>query len=179
MTPSVVLEGLFQRCFTQRYQTLLVGGAWEPEYQPAETAPDHHLVLYRQDYFASALHEVAHWCLAGEERRVLHDYGYWYAADGRNPEQQKAFERVEVKPQAVELHFAAATGTRFRVSLDNLGAAEADDSAFAHDVREQALVYASEGLPERAALFCDALVDYYGGLRGEAIFISGVQAVNS
>jgi elongation factor P hydroxylase len=80
-----------------------------------------HLLWYREDYFASALHEVAHWCIAGEQRRQQLDFGYWYAPDGRSPEQQGAFEAVEYKPQALEWFFSLACGYRFRLSADNLG----------------------------------------------------------
>lgn len=52
--------------------------------------------------FNSALHEISHWTIAGKERRLLADLGYWYAPDGRTREQQALFEQVEVKPQAIE-----------------------------------------------------------------------------
>ena len=60
-----------------------------------EVLREPHRVVYREDYFARALHEVAHWCLAGAERRKLEGYGYWYRPDGRDPREQTEFERAE------------------------------------------------------------------------------------
>ncbi len=71
-------------------------------------------------FFNSALHEISHWSIAGDKRRLLPDLGYWYAPDGRTAEQQALFEQVEIKPQAIEWLFATAFGRKFRVSLDNL-----------------------------------------------------------
>ena len=88
------LEAVFGACFAARWRTRLVGGAGEPFYQPARSAGEYHLLHYRLDYFASALHEVAHWCIAGTRRRRLPDFGYWYAPDGREPVQQRAFEAL-------------------------------------------------------------------------------------
>ena len=82
----------------------------EPYYQPATGECDMHRLFYRSDYFASALHEVAHWCIAGERRRQLADFGYWYTPDGRSPQQQSAFEAVEAKPQPLDWFFSLACG---------------------------------------------------------------------
>ena len=80
------LEAIFNRLFTERFNTQLIGGVDEPEYIPADDVATHRL-YYRQDYFSSALHETAHWCIAGEERRLRPDFGYWYNPDGRTGEQ--------------------------------------------------------------------------------------------
>ena len=121
MTLANTLEQVFRDCFYATHRTRLVGGAAEPLYLPAQEGRDA-MIFYREDYPASALHEVAHWCIAGPARRELEDYGYWYAPDGRSAEQQRAFERVEVRPQAVEWHLALASGVAFTVSADNLAA---------------------------------------------------------
>lgn len=97
----------------------MVGGFDEPEYIPGN-ASQPASIRYRFDYVQSALHEVAHWCVAGEARRKLHDYGYWYAPDGRNAAQQAKFYEVESRPQALEWLFSSAAGISFRPSLDNL-----------------------------------------------------------
>lgn len=156
---SVRLERVFQRCFARRWRTRLVGGAQEPLYQPAAEAGALNLLYYRQDYFASALHETAHWCIAGTRRRELPDFGYWYVPDGRTPQQQRAFEAVECKPQALEWFFALACGYRFRVSSDNLGAGgcPAGEQVFRAQVVEQARCWQASGLPPRADLFFHAL----------------------
>jgi len=65
---------------------------------------------------------VAHWCIAGKNRRKLDDYGYWYSPDGRDNAQQKNFYKVEALPQALEKYFHQCIGSRdFHLSLDNLG----------------------------------------------------------
>src|SRR5690606_1871522 len=112
---------IFNELFVSSHHTRLEGGAEEPLYQ-ASAAPDQlsHCIKFTRDYFASALHEISHWCIAGPKRRLLEDYGYWYAPDGRNAAQQKVFEQVEVKPQALEWIFSEAAGYRFRLSADNL-----------------------------------------------------------
>ena len=114
------LEAVFAECFEADYRTRLVGGALEPEYRPATDARGWHLLCYREDYPASALHEAAHWCIAGEQRRQQLDFGYWYAPDGRDAMTQRQFERVETQPQAIEWHFALAAGMWFCVSIDIL-----------------------------------------------------------
>lgn len=162
---SARLEAVFAGCFAGRENTRLLGGAREPLYVPAGEAEGgmaarHHRLFYREDYFASALHEVAHWCIAGAERRLLRDFGYWYAPDGRSPEQQAAFQAVEVAPQALEWWFARACGYPFRVSLDNLAGGEAarrSEAAFKDAVTERANALREHGLPPRARRFFDAL----------------------
>lgn len=165
---SARLERVFNTCFSDAHRTLLTGGAQEPLYQPASTRDDCHLLHYRLDYFASALHETAHWCIAGEQRRLLQDFGYWYAPDGRNAQQQRAFEAVEYQPQALEWFFSRACSYRFRVSTDNLAAPAgslADDTGFKRKVLEQALVWQRTGLPSRAAVFFHALREEFGNER--------------
>ncbi|WP_417667272.1 elongation factor P hydroxylase, partial [Pseudidiomarina sp.] len=46
-------------------------------------------------YVVMRLLEMSHWCIAGEKRRQLEDYGYWYLPDGRDAQQQHAFEQAE------------------------------------------------------------------------------------
>jgi len=150
------LERVFAECFSDKSHTRLQGGADEPLYQPALQPENPHVLYYRADYFASALHEVAHWCIAGAARRQLVDFGYWYAPDGRSGAAQQAFEAVESRPQALEWYFAKACGYHFRVSVDNLNGVSGelpDISGFRRQVYEQALCWQREGLPLRAAEF--------------------------
>ena len=124
------LVSLFDRCFAVDFNTRLVGGNPEPEYLPADVNNSAHRILFTRDYFRSALHETAHWCVAGADRRLLPDFGYWYAPDGRTADQQRVFEQAEVKPQALEWIFCAATGHRFDVSTDNLSGEATDPEPF-------------------------------------------------
>lgn len=154
------LEKVFDDCFSDTFRTRLVGGSEEPLYQPAQVLGEYHTLHYRGDYFASALHEVAHWCIAGAERRQQLDFGYWYAPDGRSDDEQQAFESAECRPQALEWFFSKACGYPFRVSVDNLNQTEValvDISAFQHSVLEQALCWQRKGLPQRADFFFNRL----------------------
>lgn len=159
------LESLFRDCFLADFNTVLVGGADEPFYQPASEGQPARL-YYTRDYFRSALHEVAHWCVAGEARRQLPDFGYWYAADGRDALSQVEFQRVEVVPQALELLFCAAAGHGFRMSLDNLNGDTPDPSPFESAVLAQARARLHQGLEGRVARWCETLAGYYRGSNG-------------
>ena len=132
------------------YNTRIVGGFSEPFYRaavgrlPAE-------IRFTHNYERSALHELAHWCIAGPARRQQDDYGYWYVPDGRTAAQQRRFFAVEVKPQAIEKHFCQALAVPFEVSLDNLGNhAQPGLGAFRHAVDLQFHAYRAQGLPARA-----------------------------
>jgi len=151
-----LFNGLFRPLNTE-----LCPGADEPYYEPA-TATQPARIFTREDFPASALHEVAHWCIAGPERRQLPDFGYWYAADGRDAAQQRAFQQVEVKPQAIEWALSRAVGLRFRVSIDNLDGDVLDPFGFELAVWQQAMNYYREGLPVRAAQFLTALHAAFG-----------------
>ncbi|WP_404362006.1 elongation factor P hydroxylase [Marinobacter sp.] len=154
---------LFNDLFRSSHRTILVRGGEEPEYIPATAPGNPARIIFAHGYYASALHEISHWCIAGKYRRTLHDYGYWYCPDGRNAEQQKAFEQVEVRPQALEWLFSVAAGFRFHISLDNLtGSGCGDEAAFRRNVRIQAGTYLREGLPVRAASVHQALLTFYG-----------------
>lgn len=141
--------------------TQLVKGEDEPLYAPASEKCRFHRIIFAHGFFASALHETAHWCLAGNARRLLEDFGYWYMPDGRDEEQQKTFEQVEIKPQAIEWAFCVAAGKKFNVSADNLDGATPDTIAFKENVYQQVQHYLDNGFPQRAQQFIDALARFY------------------
>lgn len=136
--------------------------AKEPVYLPASADCPQHRIIFAHGYFSSALHEVAHWCLAGSHRRQLIDYGYWYRPDGRDAAQQTKFERVEARPQAIEWAFSIASHYSFQVSTDNLSGVTPDHDAFREKVREELRNFASRGFPSRAQRFIGALNNFYG-----------------
>ena len=153
-TPVHCVQHLAE-CFNQafaEYHTILKPGADEPFYQASQDG-NPATIFSTHDYFSSALHEIAHWCIAGEKRRKLNDYGYWYEPDGRSLQQQALFFEVEAKPQALEWAFSLAAGIPFRISVDNLdGGVEArhDAENFRDRVHQQLVAYISFGFPLRA-----------------------------
>ncbi|WP_084649249.1 elongation factor P hydroxylase [Saccharospirillum impatiens] len=153
----------------QRWRTTLVAGAGEPVYLPATQNSALHQIVFAHGYFNSALHELAHWCLAGADRRLLEDYGYWYCPDGRDAAQQAAFEQVEVKPQAIEWWFAEVSGRSFRTSTDNLNGTPTDNQPFREAVQKQAIHYLLEGLPARAGQAVGLLCRHFGNASPKAI----------
>jgi len=163
-----ILVRLFDRTFAESENTRLFKGAEEPTYVPAYysdseyPACDYHRILFTRNYFASGLHEIAHWCVAGAARRQQLDYGYWYAPDGRSEAQQQAFEQVEVQPQAMEWIFTVASRRRFRVSADNLAMGLGASDKFKADIYQQVLDYCRLGLNPRALAMTRALQQHYG-----------------
>lgn len=153
---------LFNETFYPRYNTRLELGGDEPVYLPADEQVPFHRIIFARGFYASALHEIAHWCVAGPERRLLEDFGYWYQPDGRSAEQQAAFEQVEIRPQAYEWILAQSAGFTFRVSCDNLsGDFEPDRLAFMRKVHAEVLTILHQGLPPRVRLLSEALRRFY------------------
>ncbi len=157
------IERVFNATFADSFNTVLIGGAPEPFYRPADAEHAQHRIFYREDFVSSSLHEIAHWLVAGPERRLLPDWGYWYAPDGRNAEQQRQFEQVEVKPQALEWLLNIACGLRFQVSLDNLGDDAGDGRLFKDRVYAQTCVYLAQGTNARSVQLCEAFASAFGG----------------
>lgn len=156
------LQHVFQQCFLTSHNTVLQGGAEEPLYSPASGKQLHHVIAFTQDYYASALHEIAHWLVAGETRRLQEDYGYWYAPDGRDAKQQLAFEQVEIRPQALEWMLSQAAGFRFQVSADNLQAGMGASAEFKANIHAQVLRWCEAGLNQRSMDLLAALSSFYG-----------------
>ncbi|RUR55953.1 elongation factor P hydroxylase [Vreelandella populi] len=169
---------LFDGVFTLHYQTRLVRGGDEPLYRPANAETPYHQIIFARGFYASALHEISHWCIAGAKRRQLEDYGYWYLPDGRNAQEQSAFEQAEIAPQALESLFADACERTFHVSVDNLGGdVEVDRDAFAGKVNARKQRYLQEGLPTRANALYVALTSFYQRKEPLAAAIAQGQAV--
>jgi elongation factor P hydroxylase len=152
---------LFNYCFTNTENTILVGGAEEPIYEPASDKCQYDRVFFTRDYFSSALHEIAHWCIAGKERRNHVDYAYWYHPDGRDASQQAKFEAAEIKPQAIEHAFSLAAGIKFRVSIDNLENEQTSSDKFERAVDNHLAMLIHSGFNTRTQVFLNALHDFY------------------
>ncbi|MDH2999623.1 ATPase [Chelonobacter oris] len=155
------LINIFNRCFYQEYNTKLEKGGDEPIYLPADENRTYHSIRFAHGYYSSALHEIAHWLVAGRSRWLLEDFGYWYEPDGRSEEQQRLFEQVEVKPQAIEWILSNAAGKRFFASADNLSGQAGNPQPFKNAVYAQVCRYAEQGLPKRAETLRRALCEFY------------------
>jgi hypothetical protein len=145
------LIDVFNREFLVSENTRLQKSPDEPLYLPADAHCAEHRILFAHGFFSSALHEISHWCIAGPQRRLLLDYGYWYDPDGRTLAQQANFAKVEARPQALEWIFSRSCGLNFVVSLDNLNADSGDSTVFKQAIIDAIAHYKLQGLPPRAA----------------------------
>jgi len=155
------LVTLFNQIFIPSYNTQLICCEEEPIYRPADKQHPHHRIIFAHGFFASALHEISHWCVAGKKRRLLEDFGYWYEPDGRSEERQAEFEKVEVKPQALEWIFSKSADFEFHFSADNISLNNQPTAAFKQAVYQQVKLYLQNGLPTRAKMWSDSLLTYY------------------
>lgn len=150
---SDVLRRLQHQAGVGRRWAHLFTGGWT-----SQLPPDY----FARGFYASALHEIAHWCVAGPQRRLLEDFGYWYEPDGRTAQVQAEFEKVEIRPQAYEWILAISAGFPFTVSCDNLnGDFEPDRLAFMSKVHSEVLKILEQGLPQRVKMLSEALRAFY------------------
>ena len=105
---------------------VIQGGADEPFYKAA-TDKNKATLYFRDNYPRSLLHELAHYCLAGDKRRTLDDFGYWYSPCGRSAEEQKKFEAVEARPQGLEKVMCEIVGLKFSPSTDDFSGRPASE----------------------------------------------------
>ena len=156
------IADVFVRVFVA-YRVRLIGGAAEPRYV-AGTADSSPRLFYTKDFASSALHEAAHWCLAGKRRRAIDDFGYDYLPTAaRSGADQLRFETAEVRAQALEWLFSIAAGVDFHVSVDNV---ERDRTMFVAALLSETAtrIATNDGrLPARAERFRCALADCFGG----------------
>ena len=150
------IAGRFNAAVGRHHRTLLLGGASEPLYLPAHGRSPA-IIRYTRDYPHSALHEIAHWCLAGSKRRLLPDYGYWYVPPPRSAAEQVAFFAAEERVQALESIMAGVCGLKFQVSTDQLGDVDESVGMFAHKVAQRAAHMRCRGLRGRAGEVVRAL----------------------
>ncbi|MGA1207273.1 MAG: elongation factor P hydroxylase [Litorivicinaceae bacterium] len=130
------------------------GGHPEPFYRaPRDGKPG--CLQFRSDYPRSLLHELAHYCLAGDKRRTEDDFGYWYAPEGRSITEQAAFEAAEVRPQALEWLFCECVGLPFSPSRDDFSG-RPDPGVFLDQIRD-ARAHLQASMPPTAARVLRAL----------------------
>ena len=153
---ATLLE-VFNRLYSESENTRLQLGEDEPIYLPASEDVSYNRIIFAHGFFASALHEISHWLVAGAQRRKLEDYGYWYEPDGRTQQQQLEFEQLEIKPQALEWILSRVCGHQFHFSADNLEGGAVISSAFKNNVSIQAKLYIGQGLALRTQLLVTEL----------------------
>ncbi|VAW33628.1 Translation elongation factor P Lys34 hydroxylase [hydrothermal vent metagenome] len=152
---------LLNENYLHQYNTKIVGGFHEPFYQAGKDDKQAE-IQFSHDYIRSALHELAHWCVAGVERRNIDDFGYWYAADGRSQKQQDEFFKLEIVPQAIEWAFSIVCGVRFEASVDNLNNQVAGIEEFKHNLLNQLQLYLQYGFRKRTTAIINLLAHYQG-----------------
>ncbi len=157
------LEALFASLFSGSEGTVLVRAmSSDPVYYPRSEARDVAEIHFANDFFSSALHEIAHWLIAGPDRRSKLDYGYWYKPDGRDQSEQQHFEQFEARNQGLEWILSIAANHDFHVSADNLNGDSSDSAAFARAVRRNALQFLEKDFPKRTKTLIDALLAEFG-----------------
>ena len=157
------LINIFNRLFKKSFNTILVAGEKEPIYLPTTKDCQFNQIVFANFFFSSALHEISHWCIAGNERRKLVDYGYWYVEESRSQLEQCHFEQVEVKPQALEWIFSECAGYKFKVSSDNFNPdVIIDRVSFKRNILHQVKKYLDNGINSRAFMFANELCKFYG-----------------
>ena len=157
------LEALFARLFRVDERTVLVRAATrDPVYYPQSESRALAEIHFANDFFSSALHEIAHWLIAGRERRAKLDYGYWYKPDGRDQEEQLHFERFEARNQGLEWILSIAADHDFHVSADNLNGDSTGGAGFARAVRQNALLFLEKGFSRRSEALINALITEFG-----------------
>lgn len=152
---------IFNNLFGFSENTVLISHGTEPLYLPQDENNSKNRIIFTHDYYSSALHEIAHWCIASKERRQLIDYGYWYNPQRVTLEDQQLFEQAEAKPQALEWIFSIAAGIKFNISADNLLQNNEVSQTFKMAIYNQTIKYLTEGLPERAEKFKQHLLTFY------------------
>ncbi|WP_052706243.1 elongation factor P hydroxylase [Vibrio galatheae] len=98
---------------------LIIRGEAEEPFYEAPRANSKAILYFRSNYPRSLLHEISHYCLAGDRRRSLDDFGYWYTPCGRTAEEQQRFEVVEARPQGLEKAMCEIVGIKFSPSIDD------------------------------------------------------------
>lgn len=114
--------------FGQVFPHLKIQGEADEPFYKAPTKNTKGVLYFRSNYPRSLLHEMSHYCLAGDRRRALDDFGYWYSPCGRTADEQAKFEAVEARPQGLEKAFCEIVGLDFSPSLDDFSGRPASAS---------------------------------------------------
>ena len=141
-------------CTFSDHSVVMHGEYREPMYIPGMDVAE---LRYTLDHTALALHEAAHWCIAGRRRRRNTDYGYFYEPPPRSGMHRVRFEDVDIEAQSVEVLLAEAAGSQFQPSSDDVDVPLFLLEAFSSRILERARERRQVGLPKRADKFRVAL----------------------
>jgi elongation factor P hydroxylase len=158
---------LFNSEFTQTDNTIIAESLDEPIYLPRDATHPFNRILYTQGSYTSVLHEISHWCIAGSERRLKIDYGYWYKPESQTLEEAELYKKFEAKTHGIEWIFSIAAGVPFYIIPNNLSAGFEVSQDLKEAVHAATLNYLNSGLPVSAERFKQALLKYY---KREAVF---------
>jgi elongation factor P hydroxylase len=158
---------LFNAEFKDSENTSIAESPDEPIYLPANETESLNQILYTAGSYTSVLHEISHWCIAGEGRRKQVDYGYWYKPDFQTPKESELYTQFEAKTHGIEWIFSLAAGVPFYIIPNNLSAGFEVSQDLKEAVYRATLNYLNKGLPISAERFKHALLKYYGR---EAVF---------
>ena len=123
--------------FSQVFPALSIRGEAEEPFYEAPKFGENAILHFRSNFPRSLLHEIAHYCLAGDRRRQLDDFGYWYSPCGRSQEEQAKFEAVEARPQGLEKALCEIVGLKFSPSLDDFSGRLPDVGGVGAEVMQQ------------------------------------------
>ncbi|MGQ7171811.1 elongation factor P hydroxylase, partial [Escherichia sp. R-CC3] len=70
---------IFNSCFADEFNTRLIKGDDEPIYLPADAEVPYNRIVFAHGFYASAIHEISHWCIAGKARRELVVCGFRFS----------------------------------------------------------------------------------------------------
>ena len=114
--------------FARIFPNLIIKGGAEEPFYTAQRENNIATIHFRSNYPRSLLHEVSHYRLAGDQRRKVDDFGYWYSPCGRSLEEQRNFELVEARPQGLEKVMCEIVEVEFSPSLDDFSGSPPSES---------------------------------------------------
>ncbi len=130
---------------------------------PADAEVPYNRIVFAHGFYASAIHEISHWCIAGKARRELVDFSATgIARMGVMPKRKASLKMLKRSRRHSTGCSVLAAGYPLNVSCDNLeGDFEPDRVVFQRRVHAQVMDYLANGIPERPARFIKALQNYY------------------
>ncbi len=86
---------IFNSCFADDFNTRLIKGDDEPIYLPADAEVPYNRIVFAHGFYASAIHEISHWCIAGKARRELVDSATGIARTDAMPKRKASLKMLK------------------------------------------------------------------------------------